>query len=165
MEGSTMQDSTVGSADTPPLSFIPYPPIERHGLIGDRRTAALVAADGTIDWLCLPDYDGPNVFGTLLDAEHGGYWRLGPATPDLGRQRYRDDSAVLVTSWTTNTGELELTDALAWPHQDRPQGGRSTASSCAVCAARGVRRTGSWRFGAGTTSMRHQCIELPSVFS
>lgn len=46
---------------------VPYPAIERHGITGDRRTAALVAADGTIDWLYLPDYDGDIVFGDLLD--------------------------------------------------------------------------------------------------
>ncbi|MBA3415938.1 MAG: glycoside hydrolase family 15 protein [Chloroflexia bacterium] len=100
-------------------SFVPYPPIGRHGVVGDRRTAALVAADGTVDWLCLPIYDGPPVCGALLDPENGGYWRIGPASPALGRQRYLDESAVLVTTWTTAAGELELTDAMAWPWDDR----------------------------------------------
>jgi hypothetical protein len=53
-------------------SFIPNPPVARHGVIGDRRTAALVAADGTIPWLCLPCYDGVPIFGALLDVERGG---------------------------------------------------------------------------------------------
>ena len=104
-----------------PLPFIPYPPVERHGVVGDRRTAALVAADGTVDWFCLPCYDHPPVFGALLDAERGGHWRLGPAHPSLGRQRYLDGSAVLLTAWTdpvTGT-ELELLDAMAWPWDDR----------------------------------------------
>ncbi len=101
--------------------FIPYPPIERHGVVGDRRTAALVAADGTLDWLCLPDYDGAPVFGALLDAERGGGWRLGPAAAP-GEQRYLDDSAALLTTWRTPGGELELTDAMAWPGDDRPRG-------------------------------------------
>ncbi len=43
--------------------FVPYPPIEKHGVIGDRRTAALIAADGTIDGLCLPAYDSPPTLG------------------------------------------------------------------------------------------------------
>ena len=100
---------------------IPYPSIGSHGVIGDRRTAALVAADGTIDWLCLPSYDGQIVFGGLLDLERGGYWRLGPAAPSLGEQRYAHDSFVLVTTWATSRYQLELVDVMAWPHDERPE--------------------------------------------
>ncbi len=102
--------------------FIPYPPIERHGVIGDRRTAALVAADGTLDWLCLPDYDGTVIFGALLDEARGGFWSAGPAGMALGRQRYQDDSATLVTCWADDEGDLELTDAMAWPGGARAPG-------------------------------------------
>ena len=56
-----------------------YLPIESHAVIGDRRTAALVAADGAIKWWCLPNFDGEIVFGALPDAERGGSWQLGPA--------------------------------------------------------------------------------------
>lgn len=63
-------------------------PIERHAVVGDRRTAATVAADGSVDWYCLPAYDGAAVFGALLDGERGGRCRLGPAATALGRQRY-----------------------------------------------------------------------------
>src|SRR5205809_839942 len=79
---------------------VPYTAIERHGVIGDRRTAALVAADGTIDWWCLPEYDGDIVFGALLDSSKGGFWRLGPAQLKHGQQSYEDDSMVLQTQWT-----------------------------------------------------------------
>ena len=65
--------------------FVPYPPIEQHGVIGDRRTAALIAADGTLDWLCLPDYDGEPYFGALLDAHAGGFWRIGPVEITPGK--------------------------------------------------------------------------------
>ncbi len=58
---------------TAALPLIPCPSLEQHGVIGDRRTAALVAADGTIDWLCLPKYDGAIIYGALLDSEHGGF--------------------------------------------------------------------------------------------
>jgi GH15 family glucan-1,4-alpha-glucosidase len=106
-----------GAAARAPLA---YPPIERHGTIGDRRTAALVAADGTLDWLCLPNYDSPPVFGALIDAGRGGFWQFGPREPALGRQTYRPDSATLVTTWETGHGTLELADAMPWPETDRP---------------------------------------------
>ncbi|MDP9350451.1 MAG: glycoside hydrolase family 15 protein [Chloroflexota bacterium] len=101
--------------------IVAYPPIEEHGVIGDRRTAALVAGDGALGWMCLPDYDGSVVFGALLDAGRGGHWRLGPALPALGRQRYLENSAVLITSWSTDDWELELTDAMLWPQDKRAE--------------------------------------------
>jgi len=100
--------------------FVPYPPISRHGVIGDRRTAALVAADGTLDWLCLPDYVDEPVFASLVDVQRGGWWRMGPALPSLGRQQFVDDTPVLVTSWTREGVALELSDAMPWPQERRP---------------------------------------------
>ncbi len=106
-------------------SSVPYPPLERHGVIGDRRTAALVAADGTVDWLCLPDYDDDPVFSSVIDARRGGRWRAGPATSAYGRQRYIPNTAVLRTTWIGEEGTLELTDAMAWPGDSRPAPDRS----------------------------------------
>ena len=99
---------------------IPYPALERHGLVGDRRTAALVAADGTLDWLCLPDYDSPVVFGALLDWSKGGHWRLGPDWRVQGEQAYEEDTMVLQTAWTLPSGNLLLLDAMLWPETTRP---------------------------------------------
>ena len=98
---------------------MPYPPINRLGVIGDRRTAALVAADGTVCWWCLPDYDGEPVLGALLDASAGGHFRVGPRTLELGRQNYFEHSAMLVTRWVGADGELELTDAMPAPQRER----------------------------------------------
>src|SRR6185437_14489011 len=101
---------------------VPYAAIKRHGVIGDRRTAALVAGDGTIDWLPLPDYDGNILFGALLDAQKGGYWHLGPAFRCFSTQSYIDDTTSLVTAWELRQGRLEVTDVMAWPAEERPPG-------------------------------------------
>ena len=55
-----------------------YLPIENHGVIGHLHTAALVGTDGTVDWLCLPAFDSPSVFCSILDDEKGGYFELKP---------------------------------------------------------------------------------------
>ena len=102
-----------------------YPPLAELGVVGDRRTAAVVSADGTIRWLCLPNYDGVPVFGCLLDAARGGYWRLGPESAVAGRQSYLRDSNVLVTAWHDGDGEIELTDAMLSPADRRPPEGEA----------------------------------------
>jgi GH15 family glucan-1,4-alpha-glucosidase len=56
----------MNTEDNRPISL---PPIHGHGVIGDRRTGAMVAADGTINWFCVPNFDSPPLFGTLLDPE------------------------------------------------------------------------------------------------
>lgn len=101
------------------LHFIPFPPIERLGTIGDRRTAATIAADGTVNWMCLPRFDGTPTFGGLLDLQKGGFWRLGPEAREFGEQRYLPGTAILVTRWRSADSELELTECMPWPEDDR----------------------------------------------
>jgi alpha,alpha-trehalase len=60
-----------------------YPPMAQLGVVSDRRIAALISADGTVRWLCLPNYDGGPIFGCLLDSARGGHWRLGPGWANL----------------------------------------------------------------------------------
>jgi GH15 family glucan-1,4-alpha-glucosidase len=104
----------------------PYLAIEKHALISDRRTAAMVGANGCIDWWCLPDFDGEAVFGALLDQGRGGFWRAGFAQPILGEQEYIDDSTTVKTRWNRGYAELELVDALLWPERanNDPYGSR-----------------------------------------
>ncbi len=88
-----------------------YPPIAAHGLIGDLRTAALVATDGTIDWLCLPRFDSPSVFASLLDRERGGHWSIAPSGGAAAtHQLYFPDSNVLITRFLSDDGVVELQD-------------------------------------------------------
>lgn len=88
-------------------------PIEDYALLGDTRTAALVAPDGSIDWFCLPRFDGQPVFGRLVGGTPAGHFRLGPADPaTLVSRRYRPDCCTLETTWQTNTGRLTLTEGM-----------------------------------------------------
>jgi GH15 family glucan-1,4-alpha-glucosidase len=89
------------------------PPIEDYGLLGDTRTAALVDSDGSVDWLCLPRFDGQPVFGQLIGGAAAGSFRLAPAHPaEVVARGYRPDTATLETTWRTDTGRLTLTEGM-----------------------------------------------------
>ena len=88
-----------------------YPAIESHAIIGDLQTAALVAIDGTIDFLCLPHFDSPSVFASLLDAEKGGRFTI---SPDLDQPRHKQlylpDTNLLLTRFLAPEGVVEISD-------------------------------------------------------
>lgn len=89
------------------------PPIEDYGLLGDTRTAALVSSGGSVDWLCIPRFDGQPVFGRLLGGPAAGSFRLGPAGhASVLTRRYRPESATLETTWRTPAGRLTLTEGM-----------------------------------------------------
>lgn len=91
--------------------------IEDYALISDCQSGALVGRDGSIDWLCLPRYDSDSMFGALLgDADHGR-WLLAPDDDSATCARsYVDDTFILSTRWSTDAGEVEVTDFM--PHGD-----------------------------------------------
>ncbi|MGR6320569.1 glycoside hydrolase family 15 protein [Micromonospora soli] len=88
-------------------------PISDYGLLGDTRTAALVANDGAIDWLCVPRFDGEPLFGRLVGGPEAGTFRVGPAGPaTVVERRYRQHTATLETTWAVGKGRLVLTEGM-----------------------------------------------------
>src|SRR5919204_363195 len=93
-------------------------PIADYGLLADCNTAALLARDGSIDWLCLPRYDSSSVFGRILDPE-AGHWSIRPAGSFTSERRYLPGTLVIETTFTTGTGTVKLTDALVFAEGQR----------------------------------------------
>ena len=85
-------------------------PIEDHGIIGDLQTAALVSIDGDIDWLCLPRFDSPSVFASILDDERGGRFTVRCAGASKVKQMYLPDSNVLLTRFLGEHSVGEVVD-------------------------------------------------------
>lgn len=88
-----------------------YKPIESYGVIGDMHSVALVGTDGSIDWCCLPHFDSPSIFASILDSEKGGFFRLN-ADHSGGhtRQMYMPDTNVLLTRFLSQEGLAEVID-------------------------------------------------------
>ncbi len=89
-----------------------YADLDRYAAIGDGRTVGLVAADGRIDWLPLPNLTSATPFAALLDAEHGGFLSLCPDEPFRTERHYVDGTNVLATEFITASGRVRVTDAM-----------------------------------------------------
>ena len=94
-----------------------------YGLIGDMSSAALVGTDGSVDWCCLPRFDSPSVFASILDEDIGGRFRIQPSGAYTGaRQAYLRDTNILQTTFATPRGVVKITDFM--PIQDNDMDGK-----------------------------------------
>ena len=88
-----------------------YQPIENYGIIGDLHTVALVGMDGSIDFLCLPEFDSPSLFAALLDSRRGGRFQVAPLLDQAQqKQLYLPDTCVLLTRFLSDAGVAEVSD-------------------------------------------------------
>jgi GH15 family glucan-1,4-alpha-glucosidase len=88
-----------------------YQPIENYGIIGDLNTVALVGLNGSIDFMCFPNFDSPSIFAALLDDKKGGSFELSPLFDDMKtKQLYLPDTNVLLTRFLSASGVGEITD-------------------------------------------------------
>src|ERR1039458_8635556 len=98
-----------------------FPPIAEYALLSDCETTALIAPNGNVEWMCLPQMDSPSVFASILDRDAGSF-RLGPAHVNVpAGRRYIPGTMVLETSWETRMGWVIVRDALSigpWHHDD-----------------------------------------------
>ncbi len=88
------------------------PALHRYGALGDGRSVALVGADGSIDWWCMPNLDSMPLFDRLLDPERGGRFSITPVDPFFVQRRYRPGSNVFELTFTTEHGVARVTDSL-----------------------------------------------------
>jgi GH15 family glucan-1,4-alpha-glucosidase len=103
------------------INLSPFPPIADYAFLSDCETGALVAPNGNVEWLCLPRFDSPSVFGAILDRD-AGMFRLGPDGVEVpAARRYLPGTMVLETSWGTRGGWIIVRDVLLigpWHHED-----------------------------------------------
>ena len=102
------------------LTTSPFPPIADYAFLSNCHTGALVAPDGSVDWLCMPAFDSPSAFGNLLDRGAGSF-RFGPYGINVPTARtYVPGTNVLTTTWHTPGGWVLVHDALTMGPRQRP---------------------------------------------
>lgn len=98
-----------------------YKPIESYGVIGDLRSVALVANDGSIDWCCLPHFDSPSVFAAILDERKGGFFRITVDHQSSHRQLYLPETNILITRFLSEEAVGEVIDFMPIARRGRPK--------------------------------------------
>jgi GH15 family glucan-1,4-alpha-glucosidase len=118
--------SNIAASSIAPFDS-PFPPIANYAFLSDCHTCALAAPDGSIEWMCLPHFDSPSVFGAILD-RGAGSWRVGPYGVYVpAGQRYIPGTNILETTWMTPQGWIRVIDALTiGPWHDNAHGSSHT---------------------------------------
>jgi GH15 family glucan-1,4-alpha-glucosidase len=123
--------------------FERYPPIGYYSLLGDLRSAALLSKEGSIDWMCLPRFDSPWIFGRLLDWDRGGYFEVRPDGPAECDRTYRTISNAMETRWWDGHRRLRVVDVM--PVVSRTERDRPPPSVRLLRFIVGVAGTMDWR--------------------
>src|SRR6476646_1112946 len=111
-DDTTPAADTADSGQTSAALPSPFPPIAEYGFLSDCHTGALLAPDGSVDWLCVPRFDAPSVFGALLDREAGDF-RFAPFGINVPSARVHEPGTnILLTTWKTTSGWAMVRDAL-----------------------------------------------------
>jgi alpha,alpha-trehalase len=144
-----------------PLGGSPFPPIADYAFLSDCEACALVAPSGNVEWMCLPRFDGPSIFGAMLDRDAGSF-KIAPVDTSVpAGQRYLPGTMVLETTWGTRTGWIIVRDVLLigpW-HNDEERSKTHRRSPTDSDAAHVLLRT--MRCVNGRVEMRMECEPRP----
>ena len=133
-----------------------YKRIEDYGLIGNMHTAALVGNDGSIDWLCLPFFDSPAVFNSLLDDEKGGRFLITAIDSVDHRQIYFPETNVLITRFGSEQSAAQVTDFMP-VHEQHEEGGGLKQIKDEGISGEGARVVRLVQGVLGETDLRMEC--------
>ena len=97
------------------------PKIQEYALIGNGRSAALISNRGSIDWLCWPRFDSASIFGAIIDQKTGGRWSICPLGDTQLSRRYLDNTNVLETTFSKESGKIALTDFMPVTSEEKKQ--------------------------------------------
>ena len=138
-----------------------FPPIADYAFLSDCEVNALVAPDGSVEWLCLPRPDSPSVFGAILDRS-AGFFHCGPSTSAIPDQRrYLPGTNVLETTFHTASGWMTVTDLLVVG----PSQSEARRASWRRVPDERVAQCTEIEVGAGLVAVRHVDIEPPAVLA
>jgi GH15 family glucan-1,4-alpha-glucosidase len=133
-----------------------YKRIEDYGLIGNMHTAALVGSDGSIDWLCLPSFDSPAVFNSILDDEKGGRFSISAIDSVDHRQTYFPETNVLITRFGSDHSAAQVTDFMPI-HEEHEFGGDPWADESTDSCTEEARVVRLVQGLLGETDLRMEC--------